>query len=41
MFEIITIVVAVILLIGVTIFSWRLDNTGPVLNEKKESSRED
>ncbi len=41
MFEIVTIVVAVILLIGATIFSWRLDNTGPVLNEKKESIGED
>jgi len=41
MFEIITIVVAVILLIGAAIFSWRLDNTGPVLNEKKENVGED
>ena len=41
MFEIITIAISVILLIGAAIFSWRLDNTGPVLNEKKESTRED
>ncbi len=41
MFEIVTITLAVILLIGATIFSWRLDNTGPVLNEKKETTGED
>lgn len=41
MFETITIAISIILLIGAAIFSWKLDNTGPVLNEKKESTGED